>query len=575
MKRLSVILLALSLFAGCAAKNGADAETPAATASIATPMPSVESTPSDEPTPTEFVYSPPPTPELPDKIAFEWQSGRAIKPSLAPGVDADLLKFAFYDAETGAEVYADYDISDNTDAYQDFTFKYYLIENGAAMFLFEIDNVRRCYDFDCDGIAAELFAVGAFDYNEDNPCYIYQYSGGVLRQTDLRNTLDAYIVGFGGFLEGYTDECYGIWELSEPTMNIYLDRLYTFDGKYFTQIESGEPDKLGSWSSINTMPVRGFDWRQIVAGSGFQLGERSIAGYWGSGDDRTPRYSREFGTYPRIDGSTVCVPLAVEFARQHLGMTDEQTYNFVSFHTTHDAYASLIQKNSDGYAGGYNETDESGDIYQQMDGTRQVDIIFATYPSDEELNSAGYAVPLTIEPVCADAFVFITHKDNPVDSLTLEQVRKIYSGGITNWSEVGGLNAPIRAYQREQNSGSQSGMEQLVMNGTPMLPPETAVIISGMEGLVNTIAEYQNGPESIGYTYKFYIDTLYKNDNIKILKIDGFDASDSEHYPLTVNYYGVIRANDGSDSVGRKFLDWVLSDEGQQCVEQAGYKRVK
>ena len=56
--------------------------------------------------------------------------------------------------------------------------------------------------------------------------------------------------------------------------------------------------------------------------------------------------------------------------------------------------------------------------------------------------------------------MFITHKDNPIDSLTIEQIQSIYSGKITNWNQVGGEDLEIKAYQREGNSGSQTAMEQ-------------------------------------------------------------------------------------------------------------------
>ena len=64
-----------------------------------------------------------------------------------------------------------------------------------------------------------------------------------------------------------------------------------------------------------------------------------------------------------------------------------------------------------------------------------------------------------------DGFVFLVNKENKVDSLTLEQIQKIYTGEITNWSNVGGENEEIVAYQREANSGSQNLMEKMVMQG--------------------------------------------------------------------------------------------------------------
>lgn len=311
----------------------------------------------------------------------------------------------------------------------------------------------------------------------------------------------------------------------------------------FLKMNSGEPDKTGSWGAINQSVFRGADWEHIVTDSPFKLGNDDL------------------GTYPALDGSTVCVPMAMEFARQHLSMSDEEAKYFVYFNTTHYAYESLIYQ------------EES--VYDGKDALCAPNLILVTEPSDEELNMAKKAgVELIKKPICYDAFVFITHKDNPVNSLTVQQIRDIYSGKIKNWKDVGGNDEKIKAYQREENSGSQTAMENLVMGGVGMIDPITVPVIIGMGALVDMVAEYDNKTSSIGYTYKYYIDTLYKNDNIKTIAIEGVEPTNdnirSGAYPFSTNYYGVIRKGD-EENTGGKFLDWILSEEGQRCVKQAGY----
>jgi len=323
-----------------------------------------------------------------------------------------------------------------------------------------------------------------------------------------------------------------------------------------------EPDKLGSWGQVNQIIARPAGWKKIVKNSKFQLGDRKTIK-----DDIGEYDEMDYGTYPMIDGSTVCVPMALEFARQHLGLNDEDANAFVYFQTTDIAYEGLISKDS-GYPGYIASTDT-------LMKDKTVDLILATEPSQDELAMAKrYNVELNMRPVCYDAFVFITHKDNPVDSLSIDQIQKIYSGQITNWKDVGGRDEEIVPYQREENSGSQTAMEKQVMQGKKMLGPNTVNIVAGMGQLVETVGEYKNNTSSIGYTFKYYIDTLYKSQNIKTLKVNGVDASEenirSGDYPFTMSYYGVIRAED-KKKTGGKFLDWMLSDEGQQCIEQAGY----
>lgn len=333
--------------------------------------------------------------------------------------------------------------------------------------------------------------------------------------------------------------------------------------------EEPGPDKLGSWAYIQGAAERPDNWEQIVYNSPFQLGEKVFAGTWFEGsEDEKDYYYINYGTFPCIDGSTVAVPMAVEFAWQHLGMDDSEGNIFTWFSTTDQAYTNLITKSP--YSGGM-IVDENA----LTSPDQQVDILIATEPSADELALAKkYKVKLIQKPVCWDAFVFIVNKDNPVDSLTLDQVRGIYSGKITNWKELGGQDLPIVPYQREENSGSQTGMINLVMGDTPMLPPERVDVVFGMGALIDAVAEYQNSPASIGYTYKYYIDTLYKNDKIKILKINGVSPNPTDirsgAYPLSVNYYGIIRAEDAK-ATGGLFLDWMLTPQGQECIAQAGY----
>ena len=333
--------------------------------------------------------------------------------------------------------------------------------------------------------------------------------------------------------------------------------------------QGAEPDRLGSWSQISQIPSRGAAWRQIVTDSPFQLGKKSVKGSWFVPDGTEDYYEIAYGTYPSIDGSTVALPLAVEFARQHLGFSDEYANDFVGFSTTPYAYEHLITKAPNTSAGMIRAETTF------LDETHPVDLVIATAPSAAELDAAAqHGVTLVQKPICYDAFVFITHKNNAVDSLTLEQVRGIYTGEITNWAEVGGADAPIVAYQREEGSGSQTAMVEGVMQGRPMLPPTMVKVIAGMGSLVDTVAEYRNDSASIGYTYKYYLDNLYQNEEIKILKIDGVPADEAnlrtEAYPLTTCYYGVIRSED-ENATGGQFLDWMLSEAGQQCVAQAGY----
>jgi len=342
--------------------------------------------------------------------------------------------------------------------------------------------------------------------------------------------------------------------------------------------ENKIPDPL---VNINQFVVKGPDWKQIVKDKTlFVLGEADSMPYETTQGGYTYiRYKQSYGTFPAIDGSTVLIPMAAEFVWQFTNLSDtnpselySETISFLSFSTTSGAYDKIIYG---GTTNGLTTKWISWGTWEEYHFNKRPDIVFATYPSTDELNKASFAgVELIIKPVCYDSFVFITHRDNPVESLTIDQIQKIYSGKITNWREVGGRNLKIVAYQREQNSGSQTAMEEWVMKGITMTNPPMAQLAMGMGMLINAVAGYENSTMSLGYTYKYYVDRLYKSPDIKILKVNGIMPSDenvrNNSYAFIAPYNAVIRSTD-VDEVGGRFLNWMLSDEGQACIAQAGY----
>ena len=257
-----------------------------------------------------------------------------------------------------------------------------------------------------------------------------------------------------------------------------------------------------------------------------------------------------------IDGSTATIPITAEILRQFFDYTDEQVKSSYVIHhsTTHNAYVNLAHERSN------------------------TGIIFVTPPSEDELKLQDeHGVRFHLERVATDGFVFITNIDNPVDSLTVKQIQDIYSGKITNWKEVGGKDLEIVAYQRERNSGSQTAMEENVMQGIQMIEPIETRVIGWMGGLIDAVAEYSNSEASIGYTYNYYLNNLYKSDKVKVIKVDGVSATNenllNKTYPFYTPYYAVIRESEELNSPARKLQEFLISPKGQELIEMAGYCR--
>nr|WP_285851154.1 substrate-binding domain-containing protein [Sporosarcina aquimarina] len=203
----------------------------------------------------------------------------------------------------------------------------------------------------------------------------------------------------------------------------------------------------------------------------------------------------------------------------------------------------------------------------------KADLIFTTAPMKWHYNKAKEAgLELTVTPIGKEAFVFFVNEKNPVQNMTTQQIREIYAGTTENWKEVSGKDMPIIAYQRKASSRSQKALEQF-MEGTPLMKPATEAEFRDGYGNVQQRAEYRNYKNAIGFSHRFTTLELVEKHKIKLLNIDGVaptnDTIRSGEYHLTREIYAVT-ASTGNPNV-QQFIDWIVSEEGQQLVEKSGY----
>lgn len=250
---------------------------------------------------------------------------------------------------------------------------------------------------------------------------------------------------------------------------------------------------------------------------------------------------------PRIDASLATQPLTDAFIKNFTGKTTDEMG--VIYSNTHPGYVRLINN--------------------------EADLIVVTEPSSEELALAKEkGIELETTKVVNEGFVFFVNKNNPVDNVTLDEVRKIYAGEITNWKELGGNDKKIIAYQRPVNSGSQTGLLSLVMKDTKVKVPTTTEQVETMGGIIDIVSDYDNGLDAIGYSYYYYANVMYKNDNLKYLGIDGVEPEyktiQNGTYPLLTAYYIVTRKGETNENV-LKLKEAMLSKRGQMVAKEAGY----
>ena len=261
-----------------------------------------------------------------------------------------------------------------------------------------------------------------------------------------------------------------------------------------------------------------------------------------------PRFSLE--EYPHVDGSTSMLPLSRALMMASTGVSAQEAELRISHSKTTLSFYALV----------------SG----------EADLLLVARPAQEAFDYAeDMGVELEMRPIGVDALVFLTSDKNPVDSLTQQQAVGIYTGAITNWKEVGGADAEIVAYQRNETSGSQVMMENVVMDGEPMMDAPVEYRPSEMGALVDEVASYRNSADAIGYSVYYYVTEMYLREGVKLLAIDGVAPSNetiaSGEYPYTQYNYAVIRKDEREDSPARQLFDFLTTPEGKALMAAQGY----
>ena len=195
----------------------------------------------------------------------------------------------------------------------------------------------------------------------------------------------------------------------------------------------------------------------------------------------------------------------------------------------------------------------------------------------EELDaarSAGYDPREFV--IARDAIAVIVHPSNPVDHLTLQELSMIYKGDIKNWNELGGEDREIVRLSRETNSGTHVYfLESVIRMGNPddeSIFSADTLLLPSSEGI---IAEVKDNPNAIGYDSLGYI-----TEDVKLIAVSSIEQPDVYILPSleTVNDNSYLISRNLfmytlEDPVGvvKDYMDWILSPEAQQIVQELGF----
>jgi len=198
-----------------------------------------------------------------------------------------------------------------------------------------------------------------------------------------------------------------------------------------------------------------------------------------------------------------------------------------------------------------------------------VDIANASRPmKDEELKLARERGVNPVPTIIAnDGIAIIVHPENPIDEISLDQLKAIYTGGISRWSELGGTNRPIVVISRDVASGTFEVFKKLVLKGENVRPD--AIRLASNKAVAITVAKT---PDAIGY-----VGLGFLSPEVKPLKVDGVSPTPEN---VISGKYKIVRplymyTNGEPKGLAKEFIQFILSDEGQNLIKELGFVPVR
>ncbi len=178
-------------------------------------------------------------------------------------------------------------------------------------------------------------------------------------------------------------------------------------------------------------------------------------------------------------------------------------------------------------------------------------------------------------PVALDGLAICVNEKNPVKSLSMEQLRKIYVGQVTNWSQVGGSNMQIVVFSRDSNSGTYGFFQATVLKNQNW--GKGVRFLSSTSEESREVGRTQGGIAYGGVAY------FAHDRNLRIVPVSLKDGEEpiaptednvrSKKYPIWRFLYFYTNGKPKGDM--KAFVDWCLSNEGQKVVEEVGYYSLK
>ena len=212
----------------------------------------------------------------------------------------------------------------------------------------------------------------------------------------------------------------------------------------------------------------------------------------------------------------------------------------------------------------YKSVGSGGGIKGTLDGS------YLLGASSRSLKSAEKTAGVQDVPIARDAIAVIGHRSMGITDLSREQIQAVFTGAITNWKELGGIDAEIVVLVREKSSGTRSSFDELALKKAAS--SSSAIVLDSNSQMLRKL---NTTPHSIGYTGIAYISRLQFG--IIPLAIDGHRPSKPNiitgKYPLSRSLY-IVHTGD-MDNIKKMFIDYLLSKQAQRTVSDFGFLPVR
>lgn len=257
--------------------------------------------------------------------------------------------------------------------------------------------------------------------------------------------------------------------------------------------------------------------------------------------------------FPSISTSLSFMPLGEAFTAAALRISRDEAAQYVtSVGGTDEKYKALV------------------------DG--ETDLLIAYLPSDEAaeyIEKSG--VELEMKAIGKDALVFITASDSRAQGVTVQNIRDIYTGKVKHWGEIGGPGKSVIAYQRDKASDSHNIFLRLIQPGEELIDVQTSPVISAGSGQVQMPVYFERSEGAISYITYHYLTAMDKpmRESCKMLTVNGViptnESIESGEYPLTEDFYVIIRSSAKKTSSERLLFNWICSSQGRELIAMEGY----